>query len=110
MGSCSEARRLANMTVRSLKRWRKSEAFRDYRRYRDGQMYSGYTDNVVDRAIRVLKGSARPSSCRKMKSFVKRHKKQSAGKKRFGSGGSKISAQTAALRNWGYDPTGKYND
>lgn len=96
------------MTPAQIRKWQQSKAYKDYRKYRDGQRYSGYTGNVVDRAIRVLKGSARPSDCLKMAKFIKRHRKQESGEKRFGKGRSKISAHTAGLRNWGYDPTGKY--
>lgn len=64
---------------------------------------------MVERTIRVLKGKARKETCRKMRDFIRRHRKQDPGKIEFGEGGSKVSAHTAGLRNWGYDPTGKYS-
>lgn len=105
---CRKAQDLSNMTPAAARRWQKTKAYKDYKRYRDRQKYRGYTDRVVDRAVSVVRGEARPSTCLKMVKFIKRHRKQSAGEKRFGEGGSKVSAHTAGLRNWLFDPTGRF--
>jgi hypothetical protein len=100
--------RSPNMTPAGMREWRNSEAYAEYRRYRDAQRYDGYTDYVADRALEVIRGNASEYKREKVGGYIARHIKQSAGERRFGSGSDAVSAWTAALRNWGYDPTGKY--
>ena len=97
------------MTPEGMREWRDSEAFADYRKYRDAQRYDGYTDYVWRRALSVIEGEASDEIRRKVHGYNSRHLKQNeAGERRFGSGRDAVSAWTAALRNWGYDPTGRY--
>ena len=110
---CSEsylvkARRAANMTPSAIRRWQETQAYKEYRRYRDKKKYNGYTSRVVNRAVRVLRGRASEGSAEKMYQFINRHRGQEGGERRFGSGRTAVSAHTAALRNWGYDPTGRF--
>jgi len=93
-----------NMTVAALDRWTSTEAFREYRAYRG----AGTVDTVVARTRRVLAGRGQPGERKKVEQFIARHRAQQAGERKFGSGPSAVSAQTAALRNWGYDPTGRF--
>jgi len=94
-----------NMTVNALQRWMDTQAFAEYRLDRGHQT----VDAVTRRTLRVLRGEASAQEREKVRNFIKRHKKQAAGRKRFGSGAAKVSAHTAALRNWGYDPTGRFS-
>jgi len=93
-----------NMTVAGFDRWTNSDAYKQYREYRGGEN----TGPVIRRTRRVLAGTASPEEVRKLKAYLARAKQQDAGPRRFGSGRSKVSAHTAALRNWGYDPTGAF--
>jgi len=92
------------MSPRDLRRWKQSEAYAQYRSYRG----DATVDKVVRRTMRVLKGTASQSETAKLKAYLARATKGPAGRRRFGSGRSKVSAKTAALRNWGYDTTGRY--
>lgn len=103
------AKKMMNMTPRSARSWQETEAYNEYRRYRDGQRYSGYTDGVVDRAIRVYNGVASKQEAEKVYSYLSRTEGAEAGDRRFGSGRSKVSAETAAQRNWLRDPTGRFS-
>jgi len=94
-----------NMTVRQLEAWTETEAFAEYRADRGPNT----VDAVVRRTKRVLRGRASDEDVDKVRAFIKRHKAQTAGAKKYGSGPSKVSAHTAALRNWGYDPTGRFS-
>ncbi|MFB6088374.1 MAG: hypothetical protein ABEK36_01195 [Candidatus Aenigmatarchaeota archaeon] len=105
MKICKKAKRKQNMTVGQIERWTNTQAYRDYRKYRDGQKYQGYTRNVVERAKSVARGTATKSQCEKVYSYLSRAKRINSGKRKFGKGRRKVSANTAALRNWGYDPT-----
>ena len=93
------------MSPRDLRRWKKSEAYAQYRQYRG----PATVDTVVRRTMRVLTGTASQSDTAKLKGYLARATKGPAGRRRFGSGRSKVSAKTAALRNWGYDTTGKFS-
>lgn len=103
-----EAKKMMNMTPSSARKWQQSEAYQDYRMYRDKERYNGYTEGVVDRAIKVYRGKASKSEAKKVYSYLKRTRGAEAGDKRFGSGNSKVSAETAAQRNWLRDPSGRY--
>ncbi|MEF8939618.1 MAG: hypothetical protein V5A22_07205 [Salinivenus sp.] len=92
-----------NMTVRGLERWTDTDAFAEYRLDRGHQT----VDAVIRRTKRVLRGQGRPGEREKVRQFIKRHKRQSAGQRKYGS--PPVSAHTAALRNWGYDPTGRFS-
>jgi len=93
-----------NMTLKGFDAWTKSEAYKDYR-----NDYSGDLMPVIRRTKRVLRGSASKQEREKVESFITRMKAQEAGKRKYGSGSSAVSARTAALRNWGFDPTGRYS-
>jgi len=93
------------MSPADLRRWKQSEAYAQYRSYRG----AGTVDAVVRRTMRVLKGTASDSDTKKLRAYLARAKKGPSGRRRFGSGSSKVSAKTAALRNWGYDPTGRFS-
>jgi hypothetical protein len=93
-----------NMSLRSFERWQNSEAYQDYQ-----AQYTGDLGPVVRRTKRYLRGSASDSDRRKVESFIARMKEQQAGKRRFGSGSSAVSARTCSLRNWGFDPTGRFS-
>jgi len=93
-----------NMTLKGLDEWTKSEAYQDYRNDYDGDLMP-----VIRRTKRYLRGSASDSEREKVESFISRMKAQEAGERRYGSGSSAVSARTAALRNWGFDPTGRYS-
>jgi hypothetical protein len=97
-----------NMTVSDLRDWTDTSAWGEYRRYRDGQRYDGYTRNVVRRTMKVVRGEASQRSVEKVRQYLARHREQSAGERRFGDGRSAVSAHTAGLRNWGYDPAGRF--
>lgn len=94
-----------NMTVSSFKAWKKSEAFAQYRADRGAVT----VDGVVRRTMRVLKGTASGEDMAKVSSYLARATRGPAGELRYGSGSRKVSARTAALRNWGYDTTGLYS-
>jgi len=93
-----------NMTVRAFEQWKKTAAYTQYRSYRGAKT----VDKVVRRTKRVLRGSASESDTQKLENYLARATKGPAGEPRFGEGRSKISAKTAALRNWGYDTTGRF--
>jgi len=93
-----------NMTVNQLIRWKGTAAYEQYRFYRGPKK----VDKVVRRTKRVLRGSASESDTQKLENYLARATKGPAGERRFGKGNSKISAKTAALRNWGYDTTGRF--
>jgi len=97
-----------NMSADSMREWRSSEAYHEYKEYRDAQKYYGYTYQVWTRALRVITDEAHEDDREKVHSYISRHTKQEAGKAKFGSGSKAVSGHTAALRNWGYDPTGMY--
>lgn len=89
-----------NMTVNEFHEWLDTIAFDEYRSYRGPQK----VDSVVSRTERVLKGNGDDNDRRKVTAFISRMSEQSAGSTRFGEKGQQISARTAALKNWGYDP------
>ena len=93
-----------NMSVAAFERWKQTDAYADYRSYRGAKT----VDTVVRRTKRVLKGTASESDTEKLENYLARATKGPAGRRRFGEGSSKISAKTAALRNWGYDTTGRF--
>jgi hypothetical protein len=93
-----------NMTVAQFEKWKDTEAYQDYRAYRGPKT----VDKVVRRTKRVLRGTASDSDREKLENYLARATKGPAGERRFGKGGSKVSAKTAALRNWGYDTTGRF--
>lgn len=93
-----------NMTLQQLNRWTQTEAFREYKRHRG----AGKVNAVIERTKRYLRGTATPQEQQKVESFISRMKADEAGARDFGSGSSAVSARTASLRNWGYDPTGRY--
>lgn len=95
-----------NMTVRQFKDWKDSEAFAEYRAERGAVV----VDGVVRRTMRVLRGTASGAEEAKLSSYLARATRGPAGELRYGSGPLKVSARTAALRNWGYDSTGYYSD
>jgi len=105
-----KAKQLMNMTPGSARKWQRSQAYKEYRRYRDGQRYNGYTDDVVERAIRVYRGRASKEDSRKVYSYLKRNRYDEKGEARFGSGNTSVSADTAADRNWLWDPTGRFSE
>lgn len=97
-----------NMTVRGMQQWRSTEAYAEYRRYRDDQKYSGYTRNVTDRALAVIRGEATPAQEEKVRNYIARAK---GGYQSTGAGSRKfagVAKNVAALRNWGYDPYDTY--
>jgi len=93
-----------NMTLSGFRRWRDSEAFAEYRKDRGYQT----VDAVVRRTERVIRARATKSDREKVRSYLARATEGLSGPRKYGSGPTKISAKTAALRNWGYDPTGYY--
>jgi len=92
-----------NMTLNGFQLWQQTDEFQDYR-----ADYTGNLDPVLDRTRRVLAGRATASDREKVRSFISRMKAQPAGEEQYGSGRRAVSARTAALRNWGYDPTGVF--
>lgn len=103
------AKKMMNMTPSSARKWQRSEAYQEYRIYRDDQRYQGYTDSVVDRAIEVYKGRATKGEAQKVYQYLSRTKGAEAGERKYGSGRSMVSAETAAQRNWLRDPSGRYS-
>jgi hypothetical protein len=98
------------MSVSDLEEWKSSDAYADYEEYHDRQDWADEdVSAIVARAKRVIKGSASEDDVEMVEHFIGRHVKQDAGKRKYGSGRSKVSAHTAALRNWGFDPTGKFS-
>lgn len=97
------------MTVSGMEAWRDTEAYKEYKEYHDKQDWASETvREISNRALRVIKGEASESERKKVNSYIARHSKQNAGEQRFGSGKGAVSAHTAGLRNWGYDPTGRF--
>jgi len=92
-----------NMSLRGLDQWTKSDAYKEYKREYDGDL-----NVVIHRTKRYIRGSASKRDRDKVESFISRMKEQPAGEKKYGSGSDAVSARTAALRNWGFDPTGRY--
>ncbi len=92
-----------NMSLSAFNRWTNSKAFKEYKADHDGRKVNA----VVARTRRYLNGNASKSEEKKVESFISRMKANSAGKRKYGS--PPISAKTASLRNWGFDPTGKYS-
>jgi len=93
------------MTPTTFREWQDTQAFRDYRSDYDGDL-----SVVLSRTSQVLRGSASTRQREKVDSFVSRMKRQDAGMRQYGSGRTAVSARTAALRNWGFDPTGRFTD
>jgi hypothetical protein len=100
---------IANMTPRDVRSWMRTEAWADYRDHRDAARYDGYTRYVCRRTIDALTGEASDRIVEKQRRYVKRHRAQEAGRRRFGSGPAAVSGHTAGLRNWGWDPTGRFS-
>jgi hypothetical protein len=98
------------MSPEGMKEWRESEAYKDYKKYHDSQEWADETvREISNRALRVIKGEATEKEEEKVKNYLSRASEQEAGDRIYGKGRAKISARTAALRNWGLDPTGKYS-
>jgi len=93
-----------NMTVAAFDRWKDTDAYAEYRSSRGART----VDKVVRRTKRVLNGTASVSDREKLENYLARATKGPAGERRFGQGSKKISAKTAALRNWGYDTSGRF--
>jgi hypothetical protein len=97
------------MTVAGMKKWRNSRAFKQYAAYHDDQPWADETaDQIWKRALKVVEGEASKGEREKVMSYISRHSEQEAGERKYGEGSSSVSAHTAALRNWGFDPTGRY--
>jgi len=94
-----------NMTPATFRAWQDTQAFRDYR-----SDYGGDLSEVLARTSQVLRGSASTNQREKVDSFVSRMKQQDAGMRQYGAGRTAVSARTAALRNWGFDPTGRFTN
>jgi hypothetical protein len=92
------------MTVETLDAWTSTAAFREYRRRHD----ASDVDVVVARTRRYLDGSATTDEVAKVESFVSRMKQVPAGPTVNGSGPTAVSDRSASLRNWGFDPTGRF--
>lgn len=103
-----QAMKMMNMTPRSARKWQKTQAYRDYRDYRDDQRYSGYTGGVVDRAIKVYRGTASKGEAVKVYQYLSRTQGAESGTRRFGEGRTAVSAETAAQRNWLRDKTDRF--
>jgi len=87
-----------NMTLAEFNRWTNSAAFRQYKADRG----AAKVNEVVQRTRRYLRGEASKQEQKKVESFISRMKADTAGKRKYGN--PPISARTAALKNWGYDP------
>jgi len=94
-----------NMTPSALDEWTATDAFEEYREDRGHQK----VDAVLRRTRAVLRGDAAQGNVEKVEAFIARHKAQPSGERKYGSGPTAVSARTAALRNWGYDPTGRFS-
>jgi hypothetical protein len=94
-----------NMSQTQFERWLATPEFREYQAYRG----VATVQEVVERTRAVLAGRATEADEQKVGRFIARMKEQSAGQQRFGSGSTAVSAKTAALRNWGFDPTGRFS-
>lgn len=103
------AKEMMNMTPSAARKWQRSEAYQEYRIYRDDQRYHGYTDNVVERAIDVYKGRATKAEAQKVYQYLSRTNGAEAGERKYGSGRTQVSAETAAQRNWLRDPASRYS-
>jgi len=89
-----------NMTLTEFSRWTNSQAFRQYKADRGGNKVNA----VVRRTRKYLKGNASESEQQKVESFISRMKADTAGERKYGEGQGKISARTASLLNWGWNP------
>jgi len=89
-----------NMTLAEFNRWTNSQAFKEYKADHDGRKVNA----VVARTKRYLKGNASKSEEQKVESFISRMKADTAGKRKYGKGRGKISARSASLLNWGFNP------
>jgi hypothetical protein len=87
-----------NMTLAEFNRWTNSAAFRQYKQDRG----AGKVNEVVQRTRRYLRGEASAQEEQKVESFISRMKADTAGERKYGN--PPISARTAALKNWAYDP------
>ena len=91
-----------------MNQWMDTQAFAEYRRYRDAQEYSGYTRTVAERALAVIRGDAGAQRQRKVEGYLSRavpqFRQTGAGSRKFAG----VAKNVAALRNWGYDPYGTY--
>jgi len=94
-----------NMTPATFREWQDTRAFADYR-----SDYDGNLSEVLARTSQVLRGSASTNQREKVDSFVSRMREQDAGMRQYGEGRTAVSARTAALRNWGFDPTGRFTN
>jgi len=91
-----------NMSLSGLNSWTGTQAYREYKADHDGRTVNA----VIARTKRYLKGNATKSEEQKVESFIARMKANSAGERKYGN--PPVSAKTASLRNWGFDPTGTY--
>lgn len=113
MGLMSEVRmyeRRTNMSVSDLKRWSRSQAFKEYVKKSGGD-----PREAVKRNIRLQKRISNGNisekdlpALQKANSFLARAKADDKGQTVIGSGRTAVSKNTAALRSWGFDPTSRY--
>jgi len=89
-----------NMTLAEFERWLASPAHQQYKADRG----AAQVNEVVDRTRRVLRGEASAAERQKVEGFIARMKADQAGERKYGDGRGKISARTASLLNWGYNP------
>jgi len=87
-----------NMTLAEFNRWTNSTAFKQYKADRGAQKVNA----VIRRTRKYLKGNASKSDRQKVESFISRMKGNAAGERKYGS--PPVSAKTASLKNWAYDP------
>ena len=100
---------MMNMTPSSARKWQQTKAYKEYKEYRDDTRYEGYTDSVVSRAVEVYRGNATKGEAQKVYQYLSRTRGAEAGERRFGEGRTKVSAETAAQRNWLRDPSGRFS-
>lgn len=103
------AKEKMNMTPSAARKWQRTEAYQEYRRYRDRQRYRGYTDRVVDRAIKVYRRKASKEEAKKVYKYLNRTSGAESGERKFGSGSTAVSGETAAQRNWLRDRTSRFS-
>lgn len=97
------------MSPEGFKQWVETAAAKQWKRNRDQARYPGYVMRTVyPRTLKVLRGNGTEEERSKVRRFIGRHKQQDSGDRILGRGARKVSKRTAALRWWGYDPTGRF--
>ena len=96
-----------NMTLAQGKQWLRTPAAQEYLR-RHPDKSEAYVLELMRRADRVRRDVATAKEQQTVKSFIARMKGVQAGRKVNGSGAAAVSDRTASLRNWLYDPTGRF--